>query len=147
MAKKSKILSKNERANWLLAIPATFIYLVSLVVVGLFFGMGFKLGEYSAKRLAGIEGLANQKELVFIHMDGCGHCKNMMPEWAKATKKNNTNIRMRKVERSEEDGPALCNKFNISGFPTIILLSGGEKVKEYDGDRKSDALLEFLRQN
>ena len=147
MSKKSKNLPKNERANWLLAIPATFIYLVSLVVVGLFFGMGFKLGEYSAKQLTGIEGLANQKELVFVHMDGCGHCKNMMPEWANATKKNNTNIRMRKVERSQDDGPKLCSKFNISGFPTIILLEDGEKIKEYDGERKSDAIIQFLQQN
>tara|TARA_B100000989_G_C19433310_1_gene424028 strand:+ start:297 stop:737 length:441 start_codon:yes stop_codon:yes gene_type:complete len=146
MVKKSKTLPKNERANWLLAIPATIIYFVSLVVVGLFFGIGFKMGAYTAKSL-GIEGLSGEKELIFIHMDGCGHCKNMMPEWEKALKKNNTNIKMRKVEKDENDGPDLCKRYKINGFPTIILLNAGNKVKEYDGERNGDAIIKFLQEN
>ena len=29
------------------------------------------------------EGLENGKEFVFFHMNGCGHCNNMKPEWEK----------------------------------------------------------------
>ena len=34
------------------------------------------------------EGLENGKRLVFLHMNGCGHCEKFMPEWEKAKKSN-----------------------------------------------------------
>lgn len=90
------------------------------------------------------EGLSNQKEFVLIHMKDCGHCKTLMPEWEEASKNNKSGINMRAVEMNEGDGPELCKKHNISGFPTMIVLENGEKVKDYDGKRNKDGLLSFL---
>jgi thioredoxin-like negative regulator of GroEL len=91
------------------------------------------------------EGLANQKEFVLVHMTGCGHCKTLMPEWKSAEKDNNTGISMRAVEMNEGDGPELCKKHNITGFPTILLLENGKKVADYNGERNKDGLLKFLQ--
>ncbi|ALH22958.1 putative thioredoxin [Chrysochromulina ericina virus CeV-01B] len=91
------------------------------------------------------EGLSNQKELVLVHMTGCGHCKTLMPEWKSAEKKNNTGIGMRAVEMNEDDGPELCEKHNITGFPTMILLENGKKIADYNGERNKDGLLKFLQ--
>jgi len=91
------------------------------------------------------EGLANQKEFVLVHMTGCGHCKTLMPEWRSAEKENNTGISMRAVEMNRDDGPELCEKHNITGFPTMILLENGKKVADYNGERNKDGLLKFLQ--
>ncbi len=90
------------------------------------------------------EGLSNQKEFVLIHMKDCGHCKTLMPEWQEASKNNKSGISMRAVEMNEDDGPELCKKHNISGFPTMIVLENGEKVGDYNGERNKNGLLSFL---
>ena len=91
------------------------------------------------------EGLTNKKEFVLVHMNGCGHCKTLMPEWNAAAKENKSGIPMRSVEMNEDDGPELCDKHNITGFPTMILLDNGEKVSDYNGERDKSGLLAFLQ--
>ena len=54
---------------------------------------------------------------------------------------------MRKVEMNQKGGKELCDRHNISGFPTIILLENGKKLKDYDGERNEDSFIEFLKLN
>jgi len=60
-------------------------------------------------------------------------------------KENKTGISMRAVEMNRDDGPELCEKHNITGFPTMILLENGKKVADYNGERNKDGLLKFLQ--
>ena len=92
----------------------------------------------------GYEGFDGGQELVLIHMDGCGHCTKFMPEWEAASAANTTNIGMRAVERSEADGPELTKKFDVNGFPTVLLIGSGEKKDTYKGERTKDGLLQYL---
>jgi len=91
------------------------------------------------------EGLTNNKEFVLVHMNKCPHCVNLMPHWEAAESENKTGMNMRAVEMSEDDGPELCEKHNITGFPTMILLENGKKVSDYDGERNKDGILAFLK--
>lgn len=91
------------------------------------------------------EGLTNNKEFVLVHMNKCPHCVNLMPHWEAAESENKTGINMRAVEMSEDDGPELCEKHNITGFPTMILLENGKKVADYDGERNKEGILAFLK--
>ena len=92
------------------------------------------------------EGFEGQKELLLLHMEGCGHCVRLMPEWEAFTQENDTGIQTRAVERKED--PALVKKHGVQGFPTILLLDGnGEKVKTYNGPRTKDGLLRFCNAN
>ena len=125
---KSNFLFKNS-TNIFIA------FLLSLVIFS-------SLYNFSCKCL--FEGMTNGKELVLIHMNGCGHCDKLMPEWDLATKENTSDIKMRKVERNEQDGPNLCKKHNVQGFPTILLLENGNKIDEYNGERNKKGLLDFL---
>ena len=96
------------------------------------------------KRRNNIEGLSNDKEFVLVYMNGCGHCNRLMPEWESAAKENKSGIKMRAVEMNENDGPELCKKYNINGFPTMMVLNNGNKVNDYNGKRNKNDLLEFL---
>lgn len=112
---------------------------LAAILLAVVFGSVFK----GTKQLN--EGLSNDKEFVLVHMNGCGHCKTLMPEWKSAAKANNTGISMRAVEMNEGDGPELCKKHNITGFPTMILLENGKKIADYNGERNKDGLLKFLQ--
>ena len=112
---------------------------LSAVLLAVMFGAIFNGAQSTT------EGLSNQKEFVLVHMNGCGHCKTLMPEWKSAVKDNKTGISMRAVEMNEGDGPELCKKHNITGFPTMLLLENGKKVADYNGERNKDGLLKFLQ--
>jgi len=104
----------------------------------------FLLVKYFMKSCEGFGG--EQKTLLFVHMNGCGHCETLMPEWDKFVNENETNIKTRKVETKTD--PTLANKYKIEGYPTILLLgSNGEKLDTYDGERTSDALLDYVKEN
>ena len=92
------------------------------------------------------EGFEGGKELLLLHMTGCPHCVKLIPEWQSFISKNNTGIKTRSVERSED--PALVKKYNVTGFPTILLVdSQGKKIKTYKGPRTADGLLDFCKRN
>jgi thiol-disulfide isomerase/thioredoxin len=115
------------------------ILLLIILVIGILY-----IASKFSKKCLNIEGFEGKKELLLLHMDGCGHCEKLMPHWAAAEKDNDTDIKMRSVEQSKGDGPALCKKHKVSGFPTILLLDGGEKVDTYDGDRTKSGLMSYL---
>ena len=93
-----------------------------------------------------VEGYTGASEFVLYHMKGCPHCVNMMPEWSKFVKNNNSGVKTRKVEASA--APAEVKKHGISGFPTMLLLDGqGNKVKAYDGPRTAQGFSSFCSKN
>jgi|MDTF01.1.fsa_nt_gb thiol-disulfide isomerase/thioredoxin len=94
-----------------------------------------------------LENFEGPKELVMFHMTGCGHCKNFMPHWNAASGSNNTSITMRALERKDQGAQELITKHGISGFPTVLLLGGGEKLKTYGGPRTKEGVLSFCKNN
>ena len=89
------------------------------------------------------EGFDGQKTLLLCHMNGCGHCDQLMPEWDSFARENKTDVLTKKVEANEDS--SLMKKHEVEGFPTILLLgSNGEKLDTYDGDRTKDGLLSYL---
>jgi thiol-disulfide isomerase/thioredoxin len=113
--------------------------LLAVILLSIIFGTTF----FGSKN-NNIESLSNSKEFVLIHMNGCGHCERLMPEWDAASKENNTGINMRSVEMNEDDGPELCKKHNITGFPTMLVLENGKKVNDYNGERNKNGILDFI---
>jgi thiol-disulfide isomerase/thioredoxin len=92
------------------------------------------------------EGFGKASELLLLHMNGCGHCKDMMPAWKSFENSNNTGIKVSTVEQSEN--PALVKKHNVKGFPTILLLDAqGNKIKDYSGPRTIEGFKKFCASN
>ena len=137
IAKLEKCMSKDNNI-----IKAGFCALVALFL----FLVVLHLGYIVVQTLNTKEGYTGASELLLLHMTGCPHCVKLIPEWQSFISKNNTGIKTRSVERSED--PALVKKYNVTGFPTILLLdSQGKKVKTYKGPRTSDGLLDFCKRN
>jgi len=91
-----------------------------------------------------LENFGNPKELVYFHMNGCGHCKRFTPIWDQFSEKYNGEIKLKKLERNEAGD--MLDKYAIQGFPTILLLDEQGNKKVFEGDRSISGLESFINQ-
>ena len=89
-----------------------------------------------------LEHFGNPKELVYFHMNGCGHCKRFTPVWDEFAGKYNGELKLKKLERNEAGD--LLDKYEIKGFPTVLLLDEQGNKKEFQGDRSVTGLESFI---
>lgn len=92
--------------------------------------------------------------LVEFYAPWCGHCKMLTPEYKKlgeaVTGDAALNSRLVVAKVNADEHPELGSRFEVQGYPTIKFCPRGKKgsksvCKDYNGDRKSDAMLEFLK--
>lgn len=89
--------------------------------------------------------LVNSGNVVMIefYATWCPHCQRMMPvvDQIRELLGNTVKIYQLDVDKNEE----LCNDLNITGTPTFIIYSRGEKVWEYSGEIDGNVLLQKLQ--
>tara|TARA_B100000795_G_scaffold112078_1_gene82857 strand:+ start:3145 stop:3564 length:420 start_codon:yes stop_codon:yes gene_type:complete len=90
-----------------------------------------------------LEGFAT-KTFVFFRMNGCGHCEDMKPEWAKFKSSYTGDVEIKEVEQSDMTDQ---QKTWVKGFPTLVLVENDAVVKTYDGERTSAGFTAFLKAN
>lgn len=88
------------------------------------------------------ENFGNPSSCTYYYMEQCGHCKRFAPEWETFVKTYTGPVKLRKVEASEAGDD--LEKYNISGFPTILIIDENGEYMDYDGPRTSEALTKFL---
>lgn len=81
------------------------------------------------------------KCIVMFHADWCGHCQKTKPQFRSAAKKAKLPFMLVDCEKvlTKEH----LSKYNVSGYPTILMLMGGEVLGTYDGDRSEESLVQF----
>jgi len=95
---------------------------------------------------------------LLIHMDGCGPCNMVKPEWTIFKDGNgvgngikNESVVITNIERTDINKISIGNRLNslVAGFPTILVVSdSGKTVETYDitADRTADAFKKWANQ-
>jgi thiol-disulfide isomerase/thioredoxin len=90
-------------------------------------------------------------EVIFFYVDWCPHCKTAKPEFEKFSKDNQNikvngyNVIIKEIDCTQETQKTadLMDKYNIEGFPTIIMLKDGEEV-QFDAKPTNENLTQFV---
>ncbi len=111
-------------------------YFLSIYVYSLLNWMYWNTSSYI------LEGFGTPKKFIFFHMNTCGYCKDMMGEWNSFVSSNTSSIKTEKIEKSEN--PELLSKYNVKGFPTLLLIDEKGKSKKYEGGRTAKEFNNFV---
>jgi thiol-disulfide isomerase/thioredoxin len=79
----------------------------------------------------------------------CGYSVRFQPEWDKFQKEVNTrdnllNIHAYDIKCDNSDNKQMCDDYNVSGFPTIIIEKDNKKIN-YNGPRNTEAIIETIK--
>lgn len=78
----------------------------------------------------------------------CGHCKALGPEFTAAANSLSPLIPFYAIDCDESANKPLCGEHQVQGFPTIKAFprAGKGAAREYRGERKKGALVEYARE-
>jgi len=78
---------------------------------------------------------------VKFHASWCGHCKKLAPIWEDLAHELHHEVNVAKVDVPLNAG--LGRRFNIKGYPTLILFRKGKMYEYASGNRSLEQLKEF----
>ena len=84
----------------------------------------------------------NPKSCTYYYMTNCGHCKRFTPDWDAFVKSYKGPVILKKVEMNDAGDD--LKKYNINGFPTVLIIDENGDSQVYDGPRTVDGLMSCL---
>jgi len=81
--------------------------------------------------------------LVEFYAPWCGHCKSLAPEYEKAATELKGIAHLAKIDADSNRKTAQA--YQIQGFPTLKLFKEGKFFKEFDGGRKADDIVAWMK--
>lgn len=78
---------------------------------------------------------------------GCGHCRQMKPQYSDAAKELAAEGHKNVIAMIEcNKNPHVADEYEIQGFPTLKLFANGVYVKDYTGKREKNEIKAFLKE-
>ena len=77
-------------------------------------------------------------------MNGCPHCVKMEPEWKKFVD-GNPDVKTETLEANANKDKA--KKYNVTGFPSLMMVSGGKVIDTYTGERNAEGFAKFAKKH
>jgi len=85
--------------------------------------------------------------LVDFWADWCGPCHAIAPNLIKAVEEENGRVLLAKLEVDEGENMKLAGRYNVRGFPTIMLFQHGENIAHFTSARPMHFIREFIHQH
>ncbi len=89
-----------------------------------------------------LEASGNRPVMVDFWADWCPPCRVLTPVLEKVTHGLNGEVLLAKVE--VDDNMHLAGRYQLRGFPTVILFAGGEEVGRFSGARTEQQVRAFI---
>lgn len=89
-----------------------------------------------------LEASRNRPVMVDFWADWCPPCRVLTPVLEKVTRGMQGEVRLAKVE--VDDNMRLAGRYQLRGFPTVILFVGGEEAGRFSGARTEQQVRVFL---
>ncbi|XP_022088900.1 thioredoxin domain-containing protein 5-like isoform X1 [Acanthaster planci] len=90
------------------------------------------------------EGVSKGLTLVKFFAPWCGHCKKLAPAFEDLAHKidDKPGLTAAKVDCTVHK--STCNKYEVRGYPTMLLFKGGQYVEKYSSGRTLDDMYSFM---
>lgn len=85
--------------------------------------------------------------LVDFWADWCGPCIVIEPVLKKITTDYNGTIQLAKLEVDEDENMKLAGKYQVRGFPTIMLFEKGVEVERFSSAQSYSFIDQFIQQH
>jgi thiol:disulfide interchange protein len=98
-----------------------------------------------------VEGV-RENTMYFFRANWCGHCQRFKPTWDKfvdtcTSSEEHQNTEIVELDVDQPDAKPLLKKYNVTGFPTIIMVNHNTQEKRvFQDERTEEALLKFIKQ-
>ena len=145
----SKIFSKKNMK----ALMIITVILFTILVIRHFFNTSVEGFEANASNFESTLGTSG-KSLVLFYADWCPHCTKFKPTWETVSTSVNSeeNKKMISIDVGDNSSESqkLMKEYNVSGFPTIVLIdkSNDKKtIETYEGGRDKSSLESYVNKN
>jgi len=88
---------------------------------------------------------AAKRSLVMFYAPWCPHCKNIKPEFSKASSSLKAGQIMAALDCSKFSD--FCKGKGVNGYPTLQIFENGAYLKDYSGKRSAGEFLEAIDVN
>lgn len=91
-----------------------------------------------------IEASHQHPVLVDLWADWCAPCIVIAPVLASVIEEYEGSIKLAKIEVDEGDNMKLAGRYQVRGFPTIILFQNGEEKARFSSAQSASYIREFI---
>ena len=143
-----KFLTKKNMKSLMVIVSLLFLIMVVVQMSG-YFHEGFT--SISPSELQNNLGSSGEKRLILFYADWCPHCTSFKPVWEEVQTSTSSNKMLAiDVGDKSSESSQLMEEYNVSGFPTVILVENtdsGKKIEVYEGNRDKTSLETYVNQN
>ena len=85
--------------------------------------------------------------LVDLWAEWCSPCLVIAPILKQLIEEYDGELKLAKVEVDEDENMKLAGRYQVRGFPTVLLISNGEEVARFSGAKPLSFLREFVEEH
>jgi len=85
--------------------------------------------------------------LVDLWAEWCSPCLVLAPILKQFIEEANGDFTLAKVEVDEDENMKLAGRYQVRGFPTVLLISHGEEVARFTGAKPLSFIREFVEEH